>query len=116
MPYDGIKFQVGRLTEVGPARSRPVDDLERDLPRGENAVAQIGDDRNDENLVVAQLHVAFLRFHNAAVDWVRGERAGAGERPRGLPPGTRSHALDLPVARRARLPAHGGAPDVVDSV
>ena len=34
-------------------------------------MALIGDGRNDENLIVAQLHVAFLRFHNAAVDWVR---------------------------------------------
>lgn len=34
-------------------------------------MALIGDARNDENLVVAQLHVAFMRFHNAVVDWVR---------------------------------------------
>ena len=47
-------------------------DLERDLPRGADRKAQIGDPRNDENLVVAQLHTAFLRFHNAAVDWVLG--------------------------------------------
>jgi hypothetical protein len=33
--------------------------------------AFIGDPRNDENLVVAQFHVALLRFHNAVVDWVR---------------------------------------------
>ena len=30
-----------------------------------NWVAVIGDGRNDENLIVAQLHLAFLRFHNA---------------------------------------------------
>ena len=30
--------------------------------------AFIGDGRNDENLVVAQLHTAMLRFHNAVVD------------------------------------------------
>jgi hypothetical protein len=30
--------------------------------------AFIGDGRNDENLVLAQMHVAFLRFHNAVVD------------------------------------------------
>lgn len=30
--------------------------------------AFIGDGRNDENLILAQLHVAFLRFHNAVVD------------------------------------------------
>lgn len=30
--------------------------------------AFIGDGRNDENIILAQLHVAFLRFHNAVVD------------------------------------------------
>ncbi len=35
--------------------------------------AFIGDSRNDENVIVAQLHVAFLRLHNAFV-----ERLGAG--------------------------------------
>ena len=39
-----------------------------------NKVPQIGDGRNDENLIIAQLHLAFLRFHNAAVDWVRTRR------------------------------------------
>lgn len=33
--------------------------------------AVIGDPRNDENLFVAQLHVAFLRFHNRMVDALR---------------------------------------------
>lgn len=30
--------------------------------------AYIGDGRNDENIILAQLHVAFLRFHNAVID------------------------------------------------
>lgn len=34
------------------------------------ARAIIGDGRNDENLLVAQLHVAFLRLHNRLVDQV----------------------------------------------
>lgn len=41
---------------------------EIDLPRNRQGVALIGDPRNDENLIVAQLHVAFLKFHNAVVD------------------------------------------------
>jgi hypothetical protein len=49
----------------------PVNDHARDLPRGADRVPPIGHGCNDENLVVAQLHVAFLRFHNNAVDWVR---------------------------------------------
>jgi hypothetical protein len=45
-------FRQGRL------REKPEHDRE----------ALIGDPRNDENLIVAQLHVAFLRAHNALVD------------------------------------------------
>ncbi len=44
----------------------PADDAARDLPR-DGTKALVGDPRNDENLIVAQLHLAFLRFHNAAV-------------------------------------------------
>jgi hypothetical protein len=36
----------------------------RDLPRNSQGRALIGDPRNDENLIVSQLHCAFLRFHN----------------------------------------------------
>lgn len=82
---DPVKFKIGQNALVD-SEGRPVpgqripleDDLLRDLPRhSEDAgpekfrQAIIGDSRNDENLIVAQLHTAFLRFHNAVVDWVR---------------------------------------------
>jgi hypothetical protein len=35
-----------------------------DLPRNSEGVALIGDPRNDENTIVSQLHLLFLRFHN----------------------------------------------------
>jgi len=35
-----------------------------DLPRNPEGFALIGDNRNDENLVVAQTHLAMLKFHN----------------------------------------------------
>jgi len=38
-----------------------------DLPRVDRD-ANIGDARNDENLALAQTHVAFLKFHNAVVE------------------------------------------------
>ena len=38
-----------------------------DLPRNAQLTALTGDPRNDENLVVSQLHLAFLRFHNQVV-------------------------------------------------
>jgi Animal haem peroxidase len=82
--YDGIKLKVGAAAEVSTNPARPIGgvkippeaDLARDLPRAANGTATIGDARNDENLIVAQLHTAFLRFHNAAVDWVAANEPG----------------------------------------
>lgn len=42
-----------------------------DLPRDANNTALLGDGRNDENVVISQLHLAMLRFHNAVVDRLR---------------------------------------------
>ncbi|MCM3900177.1 MAG: heme peroxidase family protein [Pyrinomonadaceae bacterium] len=42
-----------------------------DLPRDPFNNAILGDGRNDENVIISQLHVAFLRFHNAVVDHLR---------------------------------------------
>ena len=40
-----------------------------DLPRAPTTnTALLGDPRNDENLIVSQLHVSMLRFHNQVVD------------------------------------------------
>ena len=73
-PRDGEKMLIGR---VSPSGNRPPGkDANNDLPRrgrrpGEPALdreARIGDPRNDENLIVAQLHVAFLRAHNRLVN------------------------------------------------
>lgn len=38
-----------------------------DLPRNSQSTALIGDPRNDENLIVSQLQLAMLRFHNAVL-------------------------------------------------
>jgi hypothetical protein len=40
----------------------------RDLVRNQDGRALIGDPRNDENLIVSQLQVLFIRFHNKVVD------------------------------------------------
>lgn len=48
----------------------PFDPQARDLPRGPNGRALIGDPRNDENRIVAQLHAIFLRFHNQVADYL----------------------------------------------
>jgi len=58
---DGIHLKMGTATG-GPPGS--------DLPRDGTGLAMIGDERNDENLAVAQIHCAFIRFHNRVVDTV----------------------------------------------
>ncbi|EJB01760.1 heme peroxidase family protein [Rhizobium leguminosarum bv. trifolii WSM597] len=68
--YIGNKFRLGReLTELDlPSKSRDLPryaDLENpDTP----ARALIGDKRNDENVIVSQLHGIFLRLHNRLID------------------------------------------------
>jgi hypothetical protein len=44
-----------------------------DLQRNAQQRALIGDPRNDENQIVSQLHLLFLRFHNAVVDLLAAE-------------------------------------------
>ncbi len=40
----------------------------RDLPRNPNGSAILVERRNDENQIIAQIHVAFLRAHNRLID------------------------------------------------
>jgi hypothetical protein len=41
-----------------------------DLPRNTDGRALLGDARNDENLIISQLHTLFVRFHNRVVSYV----------------------------------------------
>lgn len=69
---DRIHLRIGQTSVAGPPDEAEGLVLPNDLPRGDNAAdldqATIGDPRNDENLAVAQTHLAFLKFHNAVVD------------------------------------------------
>ena len=47
--------------------------LFEDLPRDASRTAIIADPRNDENLIIAGLHAAFILFHNNTVDFVRSQ-------------------------------------------
>lgn len=49
------------------------DNNEEDLPRNIEERALIGDPRNDENIIVSQLHLAFIKLHNQVVDDIRAE-------------------------------------------
>lgn len=72
---DGIRLKMGTTaptTFPDERTNRPFDGF--DLPRvgfgsskAERRRALIADLRNDENLVVAQTHLAFIRFHNRVV-------------------------------------------------
>lgn len=69
---DRLHLKVGKTVGLGRPGATPESiPLPNDLPRvgeGENRLeAVIGDPRNDENLAVAQLHLAFLKFHNVVV-------------------------------------------------
>jgi hypothetical protein len=48
-----------------------------DVPRNPEGVAIIGDPRNDSHLLMAQMHLAMLKVHNALVDDVRARGAQA---------------------------------------
>ncbi|KZM52012.1 heme peroxidase family protein [Labrenzia sp. OB1] len=62
------QFLIGK-TSPSPSDNIP-NALPNDLPRNRAGRALIGDERNDENLAVAQTHLAFLKFHNAVVEYV----------------------------------------------
>ena len=82
-PKDPVKFRIGF--------GGLFEDLPRqmDLDGTSNHTALIGDPRNDENIMIAGLHAAFLKFHNRAVDHVRADGHG--------------HARPAEVFLRARL-------------
>ncbi len=98
--YVGPRFRIGTVASenIPGDRIPPLGDDERDLPRigtlldagvitedvlpaelrGDPSLrtrAFIGDLRNDENLIVAQLHHSFLRFHNKVVDAIEADPA-----------------------------------------
>lgn len=56
-----------------------IPELPNDLPRSPEGFALIGDHRNDENLLVAQTHLAFLKFHNKVVDKLVAEGVDEGK-------------------------------------
>jgi hypothetical protein len=64
----GPKLLVGKTVQGFQNLGNVPVGLLNDLPRNPEGIALIGDHRNDENLLVAQTHLAFLKFHNKVVD------------------------------------------------
>ncbi|MET0674846.1 MAG: heme peroxidase family protein, partial [Bradyrhizobium sp.] len=73
----GPKLLIGKTISVpiGGVTITP----RNDLPRNSEGFALIGDHRNDENLVVAQTHLAMLKFHNKVCDHLATSNMPAGE-------------------------------------
>ncbi len=100
---DGLHLKLGTTVAAGgiPAKNG------YDLPRGAGStVAQkrrpvIPDVRNDENLVVAHVHAAMIRFHNRVVDTLPASVPPARTVQRRPPAGRPA----LPVDGTDRLPA-----------
>jgi hypothetical protein len=71
---DGRRLRMGRTEAAGPGDLKPHEGF--DLPRSTTKKhAVIPDFRNDENLAVAQTHLAFIRFHNRVVEELASVRA-----------------------------------------
>ncbi|WP_245495527.1 peroxidase family protein [Rhizobium ruizarguesonis] len=62
---DELHMLLGTDKDFDKARNKRPD-----LPRNNASIrrALLGDKRNDENLIVSQLHTTFVRFHNKVVD------------------------------------------------
>ena len=62
--YDGAKL----LFKNDPPLPGPFDVAGKDLTRNKFGRAIIGDKRNDENSIVSQIQLSFIKYHNAVVD------------------------------------------------
>jgi len=76
----GPKFLIGRAA-ASPGFQGTIPELPNDLPRNADGRALIFDERNDENLLVAQFHLLMLKFHNAVVDHLKKTNPGLSGNP-----------------------------------
>ena len=79
-PNNAAKMKIGRVSDTGstdfPLKKPKGKTKDNDLPRQQrddndplaDRAALIGDPRNDENTIISQLQLAFLKAHNALVD------------------------------------------------
>src|SRR5918997_3611933 len=67
---DGLHLKMGKSVAAEGIPAKDGFDLPRGLgnTQAKKRKAVIPDPRNDENLAVAQTHLAFIRFHNRVVD------------------------------------------------
>ena len=74
--YDAARLKTSRVSAPGlPLPTLPIPVRLEDLLRQSTSpLAILGDERNDENLIVGQLHLAFVLFHNEIVDKLKVEQ------------------------------------------
>lgn len=78
----GPRFLIGKalrseaFRKEDPETDKKIRQLDNDLPRNAHGRALIFDERNDENLLVAQFHLLMLKFHNAVVKHLEDTNAG----------------------------------------
>ncbi|MCB0096617.1 MAG: hypothetical protein KDE46_12890 [Caldilineaceae bacterium] len=66
--YDSQRVASDGTTGFFLIEANDADTPGRDLPRNSQGTALIGDPRNDENVIVAQIQLAFLRLHNRVLN------------------------------------------------
>jgi hypothetical protein len=67
--------RASELDRAAPIKFFVDFDAARDLPRTSQERAIIADPRNDENVIISQLHLAFLKFHNEVSDYLAVEKS-----------------------------------------
>lgn len=72
-----IKFRIQHID--GSEHVSKDGTVRDDVPRDSVGKAIIGDSRNDENVVISQLHLALMLFHNAVTDHLAQERGNGSE-------------------------------------
>src|SRR5262245_13277602 len=93
----GPKFLLGKNRTM----DVPAGEFQNDLPRNSQGCALIGDHRNDENLIVAQTHLAFLEIPQPGRHRADGQVHSAGPSVcRGAP----HRDMALSMDRLVRLP------------
>jgi len=68
-PSGAERFLIG-VTTSNLVDSHIFEASSNDLPRNSQGVALTSDPRQDENMIIAQLHVAFLKLHNLVLEWL----------------------------------------------
>lgn len=71
---DRVRFKLGRNRKDSQGVPQHIDSAtnNRDILRQADGTPIIGDQRNDENLLIAQTHHAFKQFHNQIAEQLKG--------------------------------------------